>query len=42
MTGMDVPLHTVMPHGISELMSYCSPPRWPSSTTYNRVLSSVS
>jgi hypothetical protein len=42
MTGMDVPLHTVMPQGISELMSYCSPPRWPSSTTYNRVLSSVS
>jgi hypothetical protein len=42
MTGMDVPLHTIMPKGTSELMSYCSLPRWPSSTTYNRVLARVS
>jgi hypothetical protein len=42
MTGMDVPQHRVLPHGTTpELMTYCGTERWPSSTTYNRVLAAV-
>jgi hypothetical protein len=38
MTGMDVGRHRIISRGTPELMSYCGTLRWPSSTTYGRVL----
>jgi hypothetical protein len=39
MMGVDVPNRSVMPSGSPEIMSYCANPRWPSSASYNLVLS---
>jgi len=41
MSGLDVQTDTILPNGTSELMTYCNFPRWPSSTTYLRVLDQV-
>lgn len=41
MSGMDVATDAVLPSGTSGLMTYCNFPRWPSSTTYLRVLNEV-
>jgi hypothetical protein len=42
MTGLDVGQNRLIPRGTPELMTYCGNLRWPSSTTYRRILSSLS